>query len=77
MDTKTGTSMEDGWICIYQADQEYKAEVIKQLLDRQGLHPILMDHKDDEFGIGQVEIYVSPLEQVAARQIIEENGAPS
>ncbi|NND31955.1 MAG: hypothetical protein HKN76_05135 [Saprospiraceae bacterium] len=65
--------MEKEWICIYQADEEYKAEVIKQLLEHRGLHPVLMDHKDDEFRIGQVEIFISPLEYEEAKKTIEEN----
>lgn len=65
--------MQDGWILVYQADEEYKAEVIKQLLENNNLHPVIMDHKDDEFRIGSVEIYVSPLEAVAAKEVISEN----
>ena len=65
--------MQDGWILVYQADEEYKAEVIKQLLENHNLHPVLLDHKDDEFRIGSVEIYISPLEAEAARTVIDEN----
>lgn len=65
--------MQDGWILVYQADEEYKAEVIKQLLENNNLHPVVMDHKDDEFRIGSVEIYISPLEAQTALDIINEN----
>ncbi|MCB0687449.1 MAG: DUF2007 domain-containing protein [Saprospiraceae bacterium] len=65
--------MEDGWILVYQADEEYKAEVIRQLLEHNGLHPVLMDHKDDEFRIGSVELFVSALEAEKANAIIENN----
>ena len=65
--------MQDGWILVYQADEEYKGEVIKQLLENNNLHPVMLDHKDDEFRIGTVEVYVSPLEAEAARAAIEEN----
>ena len=65
--------MEEGWVLIYQADEEYKAEVIKQLLENHDLHPVMMDHKDDEFRIGQVEIYVSSLEETTALNLIKEN----
>ncbi len=65
--------MEKDWKLIYQADEEYKGMVVKQLLENHGLHPVLMDHKDDEFRIGQVEIFISPLEEAAAKAIIKEN----
>ena len=68
--------MEESWICIYQADEEYKAEIIKQLLEKHDLHPVLMDHKDDEFRIGQVELYISPLEAESAKMVIEQNQQP-
>ncbi len=65
--------MEDGWILIYQADEEYKAEVIRQLLENNNLHPVLLDQKDDGFRIGEVRIYVSPLEAEEAKNIIAQN----
>ncbi|MCB0669123.1 MAG: hypothetical protein KDC80_25035 [Saprospiraceae bacterium] len=65
--------MQDGWIMVYQADEEYKGEIVKQLLENNNLHPVLLDHKDDEFRIGSVEIYVSPLEAEAAQKVIAQN----
>jgi len=65
--------MEKDWVLIYQADEEYKAEIIKQLLEDNGLHPVLMDHKDNEFRLGQVELFVSPLEMDQAKTVIAEN----
>ncbi|MBK8505324.1 MAG: DUF2007 domain-containing protein [Saprospiraceae bacterium] len=69
--------MQEGWILVYQADEEYKAEIIKQLLESSELHPVVMDRKDDEFRIGNVEVYVSPLEADAAIQLIRANSEPS
>ena len=65
--------MQDGWILVYQADEEYKGEIIKQLLENNNLHPVLLDHKDDEFRIGTVEGYVSPLEAETAIAVIDQN----
>jgi hypothetical protein len=69
--------MEEGWVLIYQADEEYKAQIIKQLLESNALHPVIMDRKDDEFKIGNVELYVSPLEAEAARRLIRANSQPA
>jgi hypothetical protein len=65
--------MEEGWILVYRTDEEYKAEIIRQLLENHQLHPVMLDQKDDEFRIGDVEIYVSPLEVEDARLVIEQN----
>lgn len=65
--------MEDGWILVYRADEEYKGEIIRQLLESHNLHPVLLDQKDDEFRIGEVRLYVSPLEADDAKNIIAQN----
>ncbi len=63
----------DGWVKIYTAEQEYQAEVIKHLLENNGLHPVMLDRKDDEFRLGVVEVYVSPEESEKAGEVIAEN----
>ena len=65
--------MTDDWILCYQADEEYKVDIIRQLLENAGLHPVMMDHKDSEFRIGNVELYISPEEHESALNIIENN----
>lgn len=65
--------MEAGWIKVFSANEEYQAEVIKSLLENNGLLPVLLDKKDDEFRIGVAEIYVAPQEAEKAKTIITEN----
>jgi putative signal transducing protein len=72
---KTQATMEEGWIKIYKSTEEYQAILIKELLEGSGLHPVLMDRKDDEFLIGEAEIYVSGEEAERARKVIEDNQA--
>lgn len=67
--------MEEGWTIIYKSSEEYQAVLIKDLLEGAGLHPVLMDKKDDEFLIGYAEVYVSGEEAKRARDIITENQA--
>jgi hypothetical protein len=67
--------MEEGWIKIYKSSEEYQAVLIVELLEGSGLHPVLMDKKDDEFLIGEAEVYVSGEEVDRARQILEDNRA--
>lgn len=65
--------MEKGWKSVYRCDEEYQAFVIKQLLEKHKLHPVLMDRKDDEFRLGEVEIYVAEEEVEQAKTIIKKN----
>lgn len=67
--------MEEGWIKIYMSSEEYQAILIKKLLEGAGLHPVLMDKKDDEFLIGYAEVYVAGEEGERARKIIDDNRA--
>ena len=65
--------MEEGWIKIYKSSEEYQAVLIVELLEGNGLHPVLMDKKDDEFLIGEAEVYIAGEEVDRARQIIQDN----
>ena len=65
--------MVEGWMKIYTSTEEYQAEVIKSLLENNGLRPVLLDRKDDEFRLGNAEVYVAPEEAEKALQIIREN----
>jgi hypothetical protein len=65
--------MVEGWLKVYSADEEYQAAVIKNLLENNGLHPVILDRKDDEFRIGFAEVYVSPEEASKAAEIIKSN----
>ena len=60
---------------IYRAAHEYQAEVVKNKLESQGLHPVILDRKDDEFMIGEVEVYVAPEEEEAARKFLSEEAS--
>ena len=63
----------EGWIKIYTAEQEYQAEVIKQLLENSALHPVMLDQKDDEFRLGTVAVFVAPEEVEKAKQVLADN----
>ena len=67
--------MEDGWSVVYRSAFEYQASMVMEILEEQGLHPVLLDRKDDEFHIGEVEIYVAPEEAEQAAKAILENVA--
>ena len=65
--------MVEGWLKIFSGDEEYQAEVIKSLLEHNGLHPVILDRKDDEFRLGYAEVYVAPEEADQAFKLIAQN----
>lgn len=65
--------MVEGWVTVHRSTHEYQASVVKDLLEKHGLHPVVLDRKDDEFLIGEVEVFVAPEEEADARRIISEN----
>jgi hypothetical protein len=65
--------MVEGWIMVHRSIYEYQTSLIKEILEAHDLHPVVLDRKDDEFLIGDVEIYVAPEEADQARQVIAEN----
>ena len=65
--------MVEGWIKVYDADEEYQGALVKQLLEREGINAVLLDKKDDEFRIGHVEVYVSPDDADKAKSAIIAN----
>jgi hypothetical protein len=65
--------MVEGWVMVHRSSHEYQASVIVDVLERHGLHPVILDRKDDEFLIGDVEVYVAPEEAENARRVISEN----
>ena len=65
--------MIEGWTAVYRSAHEYQAALIADILEEHGLHPVIMDRKDDEFLIGDVEVYVAPEEAEQAKRVIGEN----
>lgn len=65
--------MEEGWTKVYTAEEEYQSALIKTLLEKSGLNPVVLDRKDDGFRLGNVEIYVAPEEAEKALNTIKYN----
>lgn len=65
--------MVEGWNVVYRSAYEYQASLVADILEENGLHPVMLDRKDDEFLIGEVEVYVSPEEAEQALKLIRES----
>jgi hypothetical protein len=63
--------MNENWQVVYSTQQEYKAEIVKAVLDDNGIKCFSLSKKDSAYLFGEIELYVSPDHILRARQIIE------
>lgn len=60
------------WAKVFEAKEEYKAEIVKDFLTDKGYDPVIMNKKDTAYNIfGQYEVHVSPEYTVLAIRAIE------
>lgn len=64
----------EGWIKVYHSNEEYQAVLIKDLLEKNDLHPVIVNQKDREFPmIGETQVFVAPEEHATAEKLLSEN----
>jgi hypothetical protein len=61
----------ENWTCVYTANQVYKAEAVKDLLDEENIEAVLMNKKDSAYLFGEVELYVQPEDENMATELIK------
>ena len=61
------------WARIYFTNQPYKAEIVKSVLEDDGIRAILIDKIDHAHGgaFGEVEVYVQRDNVIPAKHIID------
>ena len=64
--------MVEGWEMVFSSTAEFEAKIILELLEKSGLHPVILNRRDNEFQIGDVEVYVAPEEKEQAETVIGE-----
>jgi hypothetical protein len=60
------------WQKVYQDDLEYRAEIVRAVLEDQELHPVLLNKKDSNYQFGHFEVQVAPEHVIKALKIINE-----
>lgn len=64
--------MEKDWTLIYTVDQAYKAELIKQDLENEGIESVVMNKHDSiTESFGPIEIYVFEADKEKALKLIQ------
>ena len=62
----------NNWIVVFESKQEYKVEIVKDVLFDRGIEPVIVNKKDTAYNIfGQYEVHVAPEHAVRAIRVIE------
>tara|TARA_Y100001949_G_C15859202_1_gene274224 strand:+ start:446 stop:649 length:204 start_codon:yes stop_codon:yes gene_type:complete len=60
------------WQKVYQDSQQYRAEIVKSILEEHDLDPVLVDKKDSAYQFGHFEVHVAADHVMRALKIINE-----
>lgn len=64
--------MEDDYILLTTAADVYEAEMVRGLLEENGLEVQVLNKKDSEFLIGEIEVYVLKDQASTAKEILSQ-----
>lgn len=62
--------MDSNWVKVYSTNTEYKAEIMKALLEEEDIQAILINKKDSSYHFGEIELYVHHEHIIKANRII-------
>ncbi|WDF68790.1 DUF2007 domain-containing protein [Sphingobacterium oryzagri] len=65
--------MEKGWVKIATYSDELTGEMVKLLLEQQGILAVLLNKQDSSLKFGKIELFVPEEEQVNALEFIATN----
>ena len=59
------------WKCIYTTDKPYQAEIIKQMLEENGIEAVVMNKQDSSYQtFGVAEVYTTQENEETAKELI-------
>lgn len=59
------------WVSVYTTQAGHRAEIVKAILEEEGLSPVIVNKKDSSIKFGFYEICVSPEEAMQAVNLIK------
>lgn len=60
------------WQIVFQDSQQYRAEIVKAVLDDASMSPVIVDLKDSAYHLGHFEVRVAPEFVIEALRIINQ-----
>lgn len=65
--------MEKDWVCVFSTDQNYQAEIAKEILENAEINCVVLNENDSNFPtIGNIEILVHEDFQDKATELLKE-----
>lgn len=61
------------WQKVFTSDLPYRAEIVRAVLEENGLSPVLINKKDTLYQIGHYEVHVVPEDVLKAIKIIKDD----
>ena len=61
------------WQKVFSDKTEYRAEIVKAVLEDNDLQPVLVNKKDSTYHLGQFEVHVAPDKIMKAIKIIRDD----
>ncbi|MEO9872904.1 putative signal transducing protein [Ekhidna sp.] len=60
------------WQSVFKDDREYRALIVKDVLEDLDMHPVIVNKKVSAYGFGNFEIFVAPDQVIRAIKVIKE-----
>lgn len=61
------------WQKVYSDKMEYRAEIVKAVLEDRGIQPVLVNKKDTAYQLGYFEVHVAPDSVLQALKVINDD----
>lgn len=62
--------MEKGWIKVRTYTKALEAEIVKQMLEENGVAAVLLNKQDSSYLFGKIELYVSEADEAIAQVLM-------
>ncbi len=65
--------MEKDWVCIFQTEQDFQAEIAREILENEEINCVVLNERDSNFpSIGDVEIWVHESVEKKAKELLKD-----
>ncbi len=65
--------MEKDWVCVFHSEQDFQAEIAREILENEEINCILLNERDSNFpSIGEVEIWVHQSFEQKAQELLKD-----
>lgn len=65
--------MDENWVLLKSTSDDFTAEIISGMLKENQIETIVMNKRDSEFLLGEVELYVQNSDLEKAKQLLAEH----